>query len=141
MKSSQLTQTIFNFMPDSISFPVLQSWKVLSNAQFLSHLTIITTQVKKRILLICTFFRLSSNGLVMEDEMTLDGAIISASFDEALETVSFILFLHLLLISCHCNHYYINRINGVHVVIFKRDRKSTRLNSGHVALSRMPSSA
>ncbi|PFX32008.1 WD repeat-containing protein 90 [Stylophora pistillata] len=30
--------------------------------------------------------RLSSNGLVMEDEMTLDGAIISASFDEALET-------------------------------------------------------
>jgi len=24
----------------------------------------------------------------MEDEMTLDGAIISASFDEALETVS-----------------------------------------------------
>lgn len=101
MKSSQLTQTIFNFMPDSISFPVLQSWKVLSNAQFPSHLTIITTQVKKRILLICTFFRLSSNGLVMEDEMTLDGAIISASFDEALETVSFILFLHLLLISCH----------------------------------------
>lgn len=93
MKSSQLTQTIFNFMPDSISFPVLQ---------FPSHLTIITTQVKKRILLICTFFRLSSNGLVMEDEMTLDGAIISASFDEALETVSFILFLHLLLISCHC---------------------------------------
>lgn len=34
------------------------------------------------------FLRLSSNGLVMEDEMTLDGAIISASFDEALETVS-----------------------------------------------------
>ena len=102
MKSSQLTQTIFNFMPDSISFPVLQLWKVLSNAQFPSHLTIITTQVKKRILLICTFFRLSSNGLVMEDEMTLDGAIISASFDEALETVRFILFLHLLLISCHC---------------------------------------
>ena len=33
-------------------------------------------------------FRLASNGLVMEDEMTLDGAIISASFDEALETVS-----------------------------------------------------
>lgn len=30
--------------------------------------------------------RLSSNGLVMEDEMTLDGAIISASFDEGLET-------------------------------------------------------
>ncbi|CAH3162897.1 unnamed protein product [Porites lobata] len=30
--------------------------------------------------------RLSSNGLVMEDEMTLDGAITSASFDEALET-------------------------------------------------------
>lgn len=105
-------------MPDSISFPVLQSWKVLSNAQFPSHLTIITTQVKKRILLICTFFRLSSNGLVMEDEMTLDGAIISASFDEALETVSFILFLHLLLISCHCNHYYMNRINGIHVVLF-----------------------
>jgi len=35
--------------------------------------------------------RLASNGLVMEDEMTLDGAIISASFDEALETVSAIL--------------------------------------------------
>ena len=101
MKSSQLTQTIFNFMPDSISFPVLQSWKVLSNAQFPSHLTIITTQVLESNL-ICAFFRLSSNGLVMEDEMTLDGAIISASFDEALETVSFILFLHLLLISCHC---------------------------------------
>lgn len=33
--------------------------------------------------------RLSSNGLVMEDEMTLDGAIISASFDEALETVHY----------------------------------------------------
>ena len=33
-------------------------------------------------------FRLPSNGLVMEDEMILDGAIISASFDEALETVS-----------------------------------------------------
>jgi len=37
------------------------------------------------------FLRLASNGLVMEDEMTLDGAIISASFDEALETVSAIL--------------------------------------------------
>ena len=93
---------IANTMPDSISFPLLQSWKVLSNAQFPSHLTIITTQVKKRILLICTFFRLSSNGLVMEDEMTLDGAIISASFDEALETVSFILFLHLHFFLCHC---------------------------------------
>ena len=33
------------------------------------------------------YFRLASNGLVMEDEMTLDGAIISASFDDALETV------------------------------------------------------
>ena len=32
--------------------------------------------------------RLSSNGLVMEDEMTLDGAVVSASFDESLETVS-----------------------------------------------------
>lgn len=36
----------------------------------------------------CYGLRLSSNGLVMEDEMTLDGAITSASFDEALETVS-----------------------------------------------------
>lgn len=34
------------------------------------------------------FVRLASNGLVMEDEMTLDGAIISASFDESLDTVS-----------------------------------------------------
>ena len=39
-------------------------------------------------IIVRAFFRLSSNGLVMEDEMTLDGAIISASFDEALETVS-----------------------------------------------------
>ena len=58
MKSSQLTQTIFNFMPDSISFPVLQSWKVLSNAQFPSHLTIITTQVKKRIFINLYFFKI-----------------------------------------------------------------------------------
>lgn len=36
----------------------------------------------------CYGLRLSSNGLVMEDEMTLDGAITSVSFDEALETVS-----------------------------------------------------
>ena len=56
MKSSQLTQTIFNFMPDSISFPVLQSWKVLSNAQFPSHLTIITTQVKKENFINLYFF-------------------------------------------------------------------------------------
>ena len=34
------------------------------------------------------FYRLSRDGLVMEDEMILDGAIISASFDDALETVS-----------------------------------------------------
>ena len=34
------------------------------------------------------FLRLSSHGLVMEDELILDGSIISAAFDDALETVS-----------------------------------------------------
>ncbi|XP_068672849.1 WD repeat-containing protein 90-like isoform X2 [Montipora foliosa] len=33
-----------------------------------------------------TAARLSNNGLVMEDELVLDGAIISAAFDDALET-------------------------------------------------------
>lgn len=43
------------------------------------------------------FLRLASNGLVMEDEMTLDGAIISASFDESLDTVS---HLSIAVLSC-----------------------------------------
>ena len=36
-----------------------------------------------------SFPRISDDGLLMEDEMTLDGAIASACFDDALETVSY----------------------------------------------------
>ena len=33
------------------------------------------------------------------------------------------------------------RRNGVVIIVNRRDRKSTRLNSSHIATSRMPSSA
>ena len=38
-------------------------------------------------------YNVRSGGLTMEDEMNLDGAIVSATFDEAMDMVSLALFM------------------------------------------------
>ena len=55
-------------------------------------------------------YNVRSGGLTMEDEMNLDGAIISATFDEAMDMVSLALFMAVPM-SCQTSvrYYTVNR--------------------------------
>ena len=56
-------------------------------------------------------YNVRSGGLTMEDEMNLDGAIVSATFDEAMDMVSLALFMAVPL-SCRTSVRYhtVNRV-------------------------------
>ena len=75
-----------------------------------------------------------TKGYQEDPEKILNDALFSLHYDEMVIVKDVEMF-------SLCEHHMLPFFGKVHVAYIPKDRKSTRLNSSHLKLSRMPSSA